>query len=171
MSVPRKFRSQMTDEERAELNATQCWYSVGAAARIVVQRLRPVVEYGALLEPLCESPIEILFGARFLATVECRLGKPREAYGDETLLIPQYPWQRYRIDFALFVPGRPAFFIECDGHDFHAATVEQIERDRRRDAEIQAAGIRVTRFTGSEINQSPEACVLAVCEAVRKAKA
>ena len=41
--------------------------------------------------------------------------------------------------------------VECDGSDFHDATVEQLVRDRRRDRRLQAMGFNVFRYSGSEI--------------------
>lgn len=52
--------------------------------------------------------------------------------------------------------------VECDGFDYHYATQEQIERDHERDRDFMAHGITVIRFTGSEINKSPEDCAFAV---------
>jgi very-short-patch-repair endonuclease len=52
--------------------------------------------------------------------------------------------------------------VECDGAAYHAATKEQIERDKRRDRFFMAQGIAVMRFTGAEINRSSRACAAEV---------
>lgn len=58
------------------------------------------------------------------------------------------------------------FAIECDGHDFHERTKEQARRDRKRDRDLQAAGYRVLRFTGSEIHRDPSAVAQEIVDAV-----
>lgn len=63
----------------------------------------------------------------------------------------------YRADFLLTATDIDAdggevsrsAVIECDGHAFHAATKTQVERDRKRDRDMQAAGILVLRYPGS----------------------
>lgn len=66
---------------------------------------------------------------------------------------------KYTADFLIaYRPGRRDIrylVIECDGHEFHERTKEQAERDRRRDREMQAAGIPVLRVTGAEVWRSP----------------
>jgi len=41
--------------------------------------------------------------------------------------------------------------VECDGHDFHEKTKQQVTKDNRRERELQIAGWHVFRFSGSEI--------------------
>lgn len=124
----------------------------------------------------CESPIEILFLSAFtlgytIVDWAHDSGVPHVARQSELsdlitrsylVIVPQFVWQEYRIDFAIFDSERldsPLVFIECDGHSFHERTPEQAERDRRRDREIQLAGIPITRFTGREIYRDPFRCV------------
>jgi len=54
--------------------------------------------------------------------------------------------------------------VEVDGYTFHA-TRGAFERDRRRDAELQAAGCRVVRVTWRQIVDEPEALVASVAVA------
>lgn len=135
--------------------------------------LRAAVGYNMLvLERACESPIEVAFGVALLVADQLEhpymraglfLAETREAdtyRPDLALLIPQYPWHGYRIDFALRLP-RYRFkylFVECDGHDFHERTKEQAARDRMKDREIQQSGFPVLRFTGSEIHRDAASC-------------
>jgi len=119
----------------------------------------------------CESPIEAIFGVFLTMSLDmsypsllewCEAGREVENTFDKCsfLLIPQYRWQNYRIDWALRIKGakRPWIFIECDGHDFHERTKEQAERDRSKDREIQAADITIFRFTGRELWRDPVTC-------------
>jgi very-short-patch-repair endonuclease len=95
-----------------------------------------------------------------------RLG-PRDAEAGDVLwlnLIPQVRCGPYRLDFVVFHDNEfgQLVAVECDGHDYHERTKEQAARDRRRDRALQAAGVSVLRFTGSEIWRDPEACALEV---------
>jgi very-short-patch-repair endonuclease len=131
------------------------------------------VRYDALvLSRVCESPIEVQLGCAILAQdridqimrgngmILCGPKEINDYRDDLWLLVPQYEWEGYRIDFAVRVP-RYRFkwvFIECDGHNFHERTKEQAANDRQKDRLIQASGIPVLRFTGSEIYRSPSEC-------------
>jgi len=132
-----------------------------------------IVTYSTLmLRHMCESPIEVALGASFLVSDRLYYLRPNmgvtlawasdeKSYReDAVLLIPQFPWKGYRIDFALRLP-RYRFgymFIECDGHDFHERTKEQAARDRAKDRLIQQAGYPILRFTGSEIHRNAGNC-------------
>jgi very-short-patch-repair endonuclease len=115
------------------------------------------------LEPLCESPIEVLFGASFLVTTYllgirvfvATEGKPIPP-GADVLMFPQKSVGQYRADFLLSCPSSGKdVVVECDGHDFHERTKEQAARDRSRDRAMQRDGFIVMRFTGSELYKSP----------------
>lgn len=123
------------------------------------------------LSQLCESPIEILFGATFWLALRAGGGDVRICHGPayekaalevaHIILIPQYNWKEYRIDWVLKTKRTTdGVFIECDGHDFHERTKEQAERDRSKDRAIQLAGIPILRFTGREIHRDAQACVV-----------
>lgn len=119
----------------------------------------------------CESPIEVAFATAFI--LHGRFGR-----GDVAFLPPGYEWKTeqprydwvlscqrqigtYRADFiAAANPERDTcrVVVECDGHDFHERTKEQAARDRSRDRDMQAAGFKVFRFTGSEIYRSAFNC-------------
>lgn len=48
--------------------------------------------------------------------------------------------------------------IECDGHNFHEKTKEQVIRNNERDYDLQLAGYKVLHFSGSQIYESPLSC-------------
>lgn len=58
--------------------------------------------------------------------------------------------------------------IECDGHDFHEKTKEQAQRDKARDRDMQAAGLLVLRYTGSEIWADPLLVAMGAVEILKK---
>jgi very-short-patch-repair endonuclease len=139
----------------------------------LADNLVSAVGYNVLmLEKMCESPIEVALGAAILVADMLEHENMRSGFvlsgvrelddyrDDLALLIPQFPWEGYRIDFALRLP-RYKFkylFIECDGHEFHERTKKQAERDRSKDRLIQNAGIPILRFTGSEIYRDAGKC-------------
>jgi very-short-patch-repair endonuclease len=53
--------------------------------------------------------------------------------------------------------------VEIDGFEYHR-TREAFERDRLRDARLQAAGYRVMRITWRQISQQSEAVVARVAQ-------
>lgn len=125
--------------------------------------------------PLCESPIEVMLGSAIYLGCSIAAGpfdrtkmlrvQPEaepEPYSGQWVLSPQFKWDRYRIDFALHTKLPYPIFIECDGHNFHERTKQDAQRDREKDRTIQAAGIPILRFTGSEIYNSPQACAFQV---------
>lgn len=70
-------------------------------------------------------------------------------------LVCQHQIGRYSVDFAL---PKHKIAVECDGYEFHS-TPDQIKNDRRRQREIERAGWKVIRFTGSQLNRNAGACV------------
>jgi very-short-patch-repair endonuclease len=87
---------------------------------------------------------------------------PFEAPDAEVLISPQHQIGDYHVDFAIILNNVPdeqiKIVVECDGHDFHEKTKEQAGRDKKRDRELQIAGWKVLRFTGSEIWRDHLAC-------------
>lgn len=131
----------------------------------------------------CDSPIEALLGAAFhfaanaTSFVRARatlvyLNEPsrdrKPVLPGQWELVPQFPWEGYRIDFAIFSSLPYPIFVECDGHDFHERTKEQAARDREKDRRIQAAGIPILRFTGSQIHASPLSCAYEIYNFIYK---
>lgn len=74
--------------------------------------------------------------------------------------------RKYRVDFEVVVTfGKPfknsvakKYVIECDGHDFHEKTKEQVISDNERTRALQRLGYTVVRFSGSEIFNDPLRC-------------
>ena len=70
--------------------------------------------------------------------------------------------KKYRVDFLIPViyknQDNKCFVIECDGHEFHQKTKEQVERDNTRMRKLQKNGYEVIRFSGTEIWHRPYKC-------------
>ena len=126
----------------------------------MVDRLRRKVLIRQSVAGYCESPIELDLAVflieRFGFSGDLKFKFCRQAdiwafQDQQILLIPQFRWLRFRIDFAFMFEAKvPHVFVECDGKEFHS-TPEQIANDRRKDSLARGAGIRLLRFTGSEI--------------------
>lgn len=48
--------------------------------------------------------------------------------------------------------------IECDGHEFHQKTKEQVKHDNEREYDLKMAGYEIIRFSGSQIYNEPFKC-------------
>lgn len=138
-------------------------------ALFVVRKFR--MEHWATASKLCESPIEELFlAAVFASGIDSHSGV--NIYGspyrtDFDFFPGDHVWSQakignYRLDFLLVhvTPKDEKTFVavECDGHDFHERTKEQAARDKMRDRFLTARGIKVLRFTGSELYRDPMGC-------------
>jgi very-short-patch-repair endonuclease len=66
----------------------------------------------------------------------------------------------YRVDFAL--PAK-ALGIELDSRRWHSDPAA-VERDRRRQAELESAGLRIVRLRGDEVFHNPDAAVTHVAQ-------
>ncbi len=83
------------------------------------------------------------------------------------LIQPQAEVSGCRVDFLVTVHrlgDSASIAVECDGHEFHERTPRQASKDKARDRKLQAQGIRVFRFTGSDLWRDPIACASEVIE-------
>lgn len=105
----------------------------------------------------CGSPIEIIFNVAF--DIMNFLGQ------DDRKLIPQYELvakgHKYILDFAYIKPDFK-LAIECDGHEFHEKTKEQVTYGNERDYLLQMEGFSILHFSGSQINNDPFECATTV---------
>lgn len=60
--------------------------------------------------------------------------------------------------------------VECDGHDYHERTKEQASHDKARDRFLQELGVRVFRFTGSDIWKDAFGCAMECLTALKNEK-
>lgn len=119
----------------------------------------------------CESPIEKLLAIELSREME-KSKLNHYDYGgifycspqqEITVFEGQHREKKYRVDFEIEfnlmrLGIKYSFVIECDGHEFHEKTKEQVARDKERDRNLMENGITVIRFTGSEIYNNPFKC-------------
>lgn len=122
----------------------------------------------------CGSPIETALLSGF-ATLATRRGVCIEldVDGQRLSLTPPAPLKMllylqrkvcgHRADFVAEV-GAIRAVVECDGHQYHNATKQQVQHDRELDRLLQREGFKVLRFTGSEIYRDAEVCAATVLE-------
>jgi len=121
----------------------------------------------------CESPIEMILALEMHRQDILNLGKLNGL--DVVDVIKQERitagGSKYRVDFLIPVwsknLGRGAeFVIECNGHEFHEKTKEQVSRDNARQRKLTNAGYVVINFSGSEIYRDPRKCVSEIKDAI-----
>lgn len=66
------------------------------------------------------------------------------------------PWREFQEDYFLV--------IECDGHDYHEKTKEQVAKRNDRDMALKKAGYDVLHLSGSQIYREPMKCARQVVE-------
>lgn len=103
-----------------------------------------------------------LVGGMYIAGHSVFQGMPAQDHR-MPFLASQVSAGEYRVDFVFgdcadFDKPNRCIVIECDGHDFHQKTKEQVARDRTRDRYLSTVYARVIRFTGSEIYRAPAKC-------------
>lgn len=79
----------------------------------------------------------------------------------------------YIVDFMFLYRHRRSgeicgIVVECDGHEFHERTKEQAAHDKSRDRFLQTEGLKVLRFTGSEIWNKTYDCANEIIRAAWK---
>lgn len=126
----------------------------------------------------CESPIEQIMalaldetlGSAWVVHREIRLGveiigirkqEPIKVQSENTY-IPDFSIPVWDIS----KHSGKMFAIECDGHEFHEKTKEQVTHDKARERELTASGYTVIRFSGSEIYNDPFKCASEVFEII-----
>lgn len=148
----------MTDFWRPKPDPDELMWGMG---HHISESLTPILERVARNEEMskvCESPIEVQFGAALKHYFKAR--------GMPVYLVAQYQIERFRYDFAVLRwDGELVALIECDGKEFHA-TAEQVFNDRVKNALAAKLGVEMFRFTGSEIWRQLDECVYRVSSKV-----
>jgi very-short-patch-repair endonuclease len=114
----------------------------------------------------CESPIEQLMYCGLLSRQKDLRSRLPFTVAPQQWLRDKDGQNRYRVDFMVeHATMGVKIAVECDGFEYHE-TPEAATRDKARDRFIQAAGIPVLRFTGSEIWAQPYTCAREVANAL-----
>ena len=110
-----------------------------------------------------ESPIEVILAFAY-----------ELLYPDPQLILwtPQVEikanGKTYIIDFQFSTEGNfdkeYKLLVECDGHNYHNKTKDQVKRDNERDYNLKLAGYDILRFSGSQIYNDPFKCAKEIYE-------
>ena len=127
----------------------------------------------------CQSPIEsTLLGAMIIvftrhhfslhlgSDLDDHVGKViyKSSHRNSVIsIVPQKKLDTYQVDFLITIYSpendyKKSLIIECDGHDFHEKTKQQIAADKKRERHLQSLGYHIFRFSGSEITKDTMHC-------------
>ena len=108
----------------------------------------------------CESPMEQLM-AMALDDVDYYFiaSNTIEIIGNSHQVDIKCDSKNYRVDFLMEIAFKYnnhylkllKLIIECDGHEFHEKTKEQVIKDNQRDRDLKNEGYEILHFSGSEI--------------------
>lgn len=123
-----------------------------------------------------ESPIEIILHFAYDLLIFCDKDKETEWLFLSSQYEVELDGKNYRIDLmfdssecenpnATYKPYKLA--IECDGHEFHEKTKEQVKRRNQRDLVLKRNGIDVIHFSGSQIYNDPFTCAKEVIDYIK----
>ena len=118
----------------------------------------------------CKSPIEKILALAYEIVIydigfpECEL---LQLYPQEEIVVDD---KRYYADFLLDTENVGGIkrdhplklIIECDGHEFHEKTKEQVILRNERDLSLKMAGYDILHFSGSEIYRNPFECAVKI---------
>lgn len=124
-----------------------------------------------LLLEECESPIEKIM-LMALCIAECQY-KIIDKYSYGIGILPQIPILKYRVDIDIEIVNLNGWetkelIIECDGHEFHEKTKEQVKKNNKRDYDLKSAGYDILHFSGSEIYNNPMECAQRVFDYIER---
>ena len=125
----------------------------------------------------CESPIEKMFYFAYQLYVDGIVKDQSNLY----YILPQYEIsvgkKNYRADFVFDTrecevddadyKNEFKLVVECDGHDFHEKTKEQVQKRNERDMALKRAGYDVLHYSGSQIFENPLKCAKEVFDYIR----
>lgn len=174
---------QRIEESEAQMAACGCPMKNGIGLSELAELWSPILEdvvseaihHLRWVVEATKSPAEArfasaLWGSSIAATKS--LGEPGSKFpheirsgnggGGELFIECQRHVGPYRADFFLTLAFRDCsaeLVVEIDGHDFHERTKKQAAHDKKRDRYFAEKGIRVLRFTGSEVYRDVAGCV------------
>ena len=126
---------------------------------------KPFEVYG--LPGEIKSPIEQMFYLAF-SVVNLEFYNGRYAIEEQVEIIAFD--KKYYADFQLLLGSgeKLMLIVECDGHDFHKTTKEQIKHDNERDFALKKSGYDVIHFSGSQLYENAWKCADDVCSYIQE---
>lgn len=115
----------------------------------------------------CQSPIEEIFifaydlliaSKPFPECEELQFEPQKEIYVGNKKYIADFYLEIKQEDEWIKTDGNIKLIVECDGHEFHEKTKEQVERRNQRDMDFKMAGYDVIHFSGSQLYKDAMGC-------------
>lgn len=170
--TPMQFHSEIA-AEMLERRQRALGISDEMIGQIIMKGLKRVRDASAY----CETPIEkrvlpyLIFGdyGDDLLSIPANWHPPGtddELPTDDVVVIPQFRFMRFRLDFALlgFRNGTMhVVCVECDGRDTHDE-----DADRRRDKCLASFGIPTIRISGADCYATPYGSSVRAVNALRE---
>lgn len=152
---------EMLPDKAKEIYCEFCAYAINSGKDYLIKNLKKLsIDYSR-----CKSPIETIFCMAF-DIIAC-FRDPDHWYLDKQYEVVVDDNKRYYLDFA-YIGNNFKIAIECDGHDFHQKTKEQVCYGNDRDYELQRLDFYVFHFSGSEIFNDPLGCATKVMRFISK---
>lgn len=143
------------------------WWAIENALRRCDSPIEQMLLLG-LVNLFCDSEVT---GLEFIDSDD-RWDRFEISSAVDIVIYPQANVGKYRVDFRVKLIEYKGLYpqygqdkhyikeliIECDGHEFHEKTKQQVQKDKKRDRDLTAMGFHVLRFTGSEIWKDPFLC-------------
>jgi very-short-patch-repair endonuclease len=129
-------------------------------------KLTNILGYSLDFISKCKSPIETIYALELIDMYQCIYHFYRNNHS--SLLIK--PQHQINVDNTIVIADfyiesldngeMKKLIVECDGHEFHEKTKEQVTKDKERDRKLIKKGYTVVHFTGAEIVKDPTKCVI-----------
>lgn len=123
----------------------------------LIEKITPTVMYEEI-----KSPIEQIFKTAFDLYIKLLNKEDIFLFSQEEIILEK---KKYVADFYfeqdMYVnpfDTDKKIVIECDGHEFHQKTKEQVKHDNEREYDLKMAGYEIIRFSGSQIYNEPFKC-------------
>lgn len=172
VETPRSFHSEIAADLMAR-RAESLGLSGEMVGKAILRGLRSVRDAAEF----CETPIEkqilpyLIFGDYGDDVLTIPAGwhsnkVHRELGGEDVVVIPQFEFARFRMDFCLVsnVKGRRSMVcVECDGRHTHDPV-----SDDYRDRYLASFGIPTVRITGKDCYATPQGSAARAISALRE---
>ena len=101
-------------------------------------------------------PIDVIFHCEFVAQEAIIINQKDKTYIADFVI--DFSRKTYDEEYVYPTIKNLKYVIELDGHEYHSDK-EQVNHDYEREQDLQMAGYKVIRFTGSQVYNNPYDCV------------
>jgi hypothetical protein len=120
-------------------------------------------EYFEFLDE-CESPIEIMLGMSIEIYLELHSLRFAITSQEEVKINGHKYRPDFRISYIDKLQKERFLYVDCDGHDFHERTKQQVAYQNNRDFDMKFENIELLHFSGFQIHNDDIQCAKKVYE-------